>query len=113
MKKFHFALDLIDDPESIKKYEEHHAPGNAWPEVVAHDKACGILSIEIFRTGNRMILIMETEDDFDLEEKAKKDAANPMIKKWEDFMWTFQKPLPWAKPGEKWVLMDQIFKSDY
>jgi hypothetical protein len=26
-------------------------------------------------------------------------------------MWGFQKPIPWAKPGEKWVLMDRIFKS--
>jgi len=26
-------------------------------------------------------------------------------------MWKFQKPLPWAKEGQKWILMDRIFKS--
>ena len=24
-------------------------------------------------------------------------------------MWTYQRALPWAKPGEKWVLMDRIY----
>jgi hypothetical protein len=38
-------------------------------------------------------------------------AANPIIAKWEALMWGFQQPIPWAKPGEKWVLMDRIFKS--
>jgi len=24
-------------------------------------------------------------------------------------MWKYQQPLPWAKEGEKWVLMNKIF----
>jgi hypothetical protein len=27
-------------------------------------------------------------------------------------MWKFQRPLPQAKPGEKWILMERIFKLD-
>lgn len=111
MKRFCLALDLIDDAECIRVYEAHHAPGAAWPEVTQHDIDCGILNIEIFRTGNRMFMILETVDDFTFEKKAEMDAANPIIAKWEALMWGFQQPLPWAKPGEKWVLMDRIFKS--
>jgi len=48
---------------------------------------------------------------FPLKKKGEMDAANPIIAKWEALMWGFQKPIPWAKPGEKWVLMDRIFKS--
>jgi hypothetical protein len=47
MQKFCLALDLIDEPESIKKYEYHHAKGNAWPEVTQHDIDAGILNIEL------------------------------------------------------------------
>ena len=47
MQKFCLALDLIDEPESIKKYEYHHAKGNDWPEVTQHDIDAGILNIEI------------------------------------------------------------------
>ncbi|MEN9833669.1 MAG: hypothetical protein RL753_823 [Bacteroidota bacterium] len=77
MKRFCLALDLIDDAESIRVYEAHHAPGAAWPEVTQHDIDCGILNIEIFRTGNRMFMILETVDDFTFEKKAEMDAANP------------------------------------
>lgn len=111
MKRFCLTLDLIDDPESIRIYEAHHAPGAAWPEVTQHDIDCGVLNIEIFRTGNRMFMILETDDDFTFEKKAEMDASNPIIAKWEALMWSFQQPIPWAKPGEKWVVMDRIFKS--
>jgi L-rhamnose mutarotase len=56
-------------------------------------------------------MILETVDEFTFEKKATLDSANPKIVEWESFMSTFQKPLPWAKKGEKWVLMDRIFKS--
>lgn len=111
MQRFCLALDLIDDPEMIKKYEEHHAPGNAWPEVTQHDLEAGITNIEIYRTGTRMFMILEATDEFSLEKKAALDAANPKIKEWENLMWTFQVPIPGAKPGEKWVLLDKIFQS--
>lgn len=111
MQKFCLALDLIDDSESIKKYEYHHAKGSAWPEVTQHDIDAGILNIEIFRTGNRLFMILETVDEFTFEKKSALDSANPKIVEWEEFMSSFQKPLPWAKKGEKWVLMDRIFKS--
>ncbi len=38
------------------------------------------------------------------------DAADPRVQAWEELMWQFQQPLPWAKDGEKWVLMDKIFE---
>jgi L-rhamnose mutarotase len=111
MQKFCLALDLIEDEAMIQEYETHHAPGNAWPEVTQHDIEAGILNIEIFRTGNRMFMILETDDAFNFETKAIFDQGNPKIAEWEALMWKFQKPLPWAKEGEKWVLMNRIFKS--
>jgi L-rhamnose mutarotase len=66
--------------------------------------------MERFRVGNRLFMIMETEDDFSFEKKAQMDADNEKVREWEDFVWNFQQPLPWAAPGEKWMLMDQIYK---
>ncbi len=65
--------------------------------------------MEIFRTGNRMFMIMETDDNFTFEGKAAMDTANPKVQEWEQFVWKFQQALPWAKEGEKWVLMEKIF----
>ena len=112
MKKFCFALDLVDDATMIEEYEEIHLPENRWPEIMESIKEAGITNMELYRTGNRLFMIMETTDDFNPDTKAKMDAANPTVQQWETLMWKFQKPLPWAKKGEKWVEMKQIFKLD-
>ena len=43
--------------------------------------------------------------------KAALDATVPKVQEWEKLMWKYQVPLPWAKEGEKWIMMDQIFQS--
>lgn len=108
--RYCFALDLKDDAPLIAEYERYHAPGGVWNEVLDSLKAAGINALEIYRTGNRMFMIMEVNEDFSFEKKADLDAANPKVQQWEKLMWNFQQPLPWAKEGEKWVLMKKIFE---
>jgi L-rhamnose mutarotase len=110
MKRFCLALDLIDDPDLIAEYEHWHNSENAWPEIKKSITDGGITDMEIFRTGNRLFMIMETRDDFSFDKKSAMDASNPKVQQWEELMWKFQQPLPWAKPGEKWILMDKIFQ---
>ena len=54
-------------------------------------------------------MIIEADESFSFEKKSAMDASNPKVQEWGNLMWTFQKPLPWAKPGEKWLVMEQIF----
>ncbi|WP_114788819.1 L-rhamnose mutarotase [Niabella yanshanensis] len=109
-KRFYFALDLKDDPALITEYERWHKKENSWPEVIQSIKDAGIANMEIYRTGNRLIMVIETTENYDHERKAKLDAANPRVQKWEELMWTFQQALPWATNGEKWVEMNRIFQ---
>lgn len=110
MKRFCFALDLVDDPQLIAEYEYWHQTGNGWPEIRKSILDAEILDMEIYRTGNRLTLIMETSDAYDATKKADMDAENPRVQEWEQLMWKFQQPLPWAKKGEKWTSMKRIFK---
>lgn len=110
MQKFCFATDLKEDDTLIAQYEYWHRQENSWPMVTASIIDAGIISMEIYRTGNRLFMIMETTDTFDLSEKEKLDAANPVVQEWEALMWKYQQPLPWAVNGEKWVMMSRIFK---
>ena len=40
------------------------------------------------------------------------DRENPKVQEWENLMWKFQKALPEARPEEKWLLMERIFKLE-
>ncbi|AIL47361.1 L-rhamnose mutarotase [Elizabethkingia anophelis] len=107
MRKYALALDLKDDDELIRQYEEYHK--QVWPEILESIKNSGIQNMEIYRTDNRLFMIMEVGDDFSFDAKAEADAGNPKVQEWENLMWDYQQALPKSKPGEKWVLMDKIF----
>jgi len=109
MKRYCLALDLVEEPSLIDEYQRWHRAGNEWPEVRESIIGSGIRNMEIYRTGNRLFMIMETDDSFSFENKAALDASNPKVVEWERLMWNFQKPLPWAGEGEKWVLMENIY----
>jgi L-rhamnose mutarotase len=109
MVKYCLALDLVDDPILIAEYEHWHKAENGWPEIKKSIIDAGIIQMEIYRTGNRLFMIMETDETFDMVKKDEIDAANSKVQEWEKLMWKFQLPLPWAKEGEKWVKMDKIF----
>jgi len=109
-KKYCLSTDLKDDPALIEEYEKYHATGNTWPEITKSIKDSGITNMEIYRIGNRLFMIMEVDDSFDFDKKAKMDTDNPKVQEWEELMWKFQQPLPWAKEGEKWMIMKKIFQ---
>jgi L-rhamnose mutarotase len=106
-KRFCLAVDLKDDKELIAEYEAYHR--KVWPEIEKSIKDAGILQMEIYRTGNRLFMVMAVNSTFSFEKKGEADAASPIVQQWEELMWKFQQPLPGSKPGEKWILMDKIF----
>lgn len=107
MKRYSLTVDLKDDAQLITEYEAYHR--EIWPEIRKSIVEAGITGMQIFRLGNRLFMIMETEDDFSFERKAAMDAANPKVQEWEQLMWKFQQPIAGSKPGEKWRLMNEIF----
>jgi L-rhamnose mutarotase len=107
MERQCLALDLKDDPALIAEYEAWHK--KVWPEILASIKNSGIENMEIYRTGNRLFMIMEVNDRFSAEAKRKADEADPKVQEWETLMWKYQQAMPGAKPGEKWIPMKKIF----
>jgi L-rhamnose mutarotase len=109
-RRYCLALDLKDDPALIAEYKRHHQ--KIWPEITNSIRESGIEDLEIYLLGTRLFMVMEVNDRFSFAAKAEADRNNPKVQEWENLMWRFQKPLPQAKPGEKWVLMDRIFKLE-
>lgn len=109
-RRFCLTLDLKSDPKLIAEYRRYHE--KIWPEITASLRQSGIEDAEIYLLGTRMFMILEVNDQFSFEAKAKADEENPKVQEWETLMWKFQRPLPEAKSGEKWLLMERIFKLD-
>jgi L-rhamnose mutarotase len=106
-RRYCLALDLKDDPRLIADYQRYHQ--KIWPEIAQSIRESGIEGMEIYRIGTRMFMIMDVNETFSFEAKQRADDANPKVREWEELMWRFQEPLPQAKPGEKWLLMDKVF----
>ena len=107
LRRYCLLLDLVDNEQLIKEYEDYHVA--VWPEIRESIKSAGITNMEIYRVGNRLSMLMEVDDTFSFETKSKADDANPKVQQWETLMSKFQQPLPLAKEGEKWMLMQKIF----
>ncbi len=110
--RYCLALDLKDDPESIENYKKYHRKDNFRPEITKSIKDAGVMDMQIYLIGNRLFMIMDVDGTFDFDRKAAMDAKNPQVQDWEDFVSQFQQRLPWAKEGQKWVLMEQIYGLD-
>ncbi|WP_116107731.1 L-rhamnose mutarotase [Lewinella sp. IMCC34191] len=107
----HYLLcDLKDDPELIAEYEAHHAPGRCWPEVTDAIREAGILEMQIYRAGNRLMMVMETGEQYTEERHAAINASRQKVRAWEALMDRYQDRLPFAEAGVKWVPMHQIFR---
>jgi L-rhamnose mutarotase len=106
-RRYCLALDLKDDPQLIAEYRHYHE--HVWPDVLQSIRDSGIEEMEIYLLGTRMFMIIEANESFSFAAKARADATNPRVQEWEELMWKFQQRLPWAKPGEKWVLTERIF----
>jgi len=104
------TLDLKNDPALIAAYKKHHE--KIWPEITESIRSSGILDMEIYLRGARMFMIVEVDEGFSFEKKANADQQNPKVQEWEQLMWKFQQALPETKPGEKWLLMERIFKLE-
>ncbi|HMD42029.1 MAG TPA: L-rhamnose mutarotase [Candidatus Acidoferrum sp.] len=107
-KRYCLTLDLHDDPALIAEYKRYHE--QVWPEITSTFKPSGIECMEIYLLASRLFMVIEVNDTFSFEAKAKADRENPKVQQWENLMWKFQKPLPGSHPGEKWLQMDRIFK---
>ncbi|TWB21833.1 L-rhamnose mutarotase [Nitrospirillum amazonense] len=109
MTRHVLMLDLKSDPALIERYRQWHAPGQVPPAVLGAIRQAGIREMEIHLCGDRLVMIMEVTEDYDPAAQAAADAADPDVQAWEALMDTFQRRLPWAKPGQKWVPADRIF----
>jgi L-rhamnose mutarotase len=111
-KRFCKTLELRDDADLIAAYKLAHARENTWPEINQGMKEVGILDMEIYISGKKLFMIMDTVPDFNHEEAMTELASKPRQSEWEKHMSRFQQTSENATADEKWQLMERIYKLD-
>lgn len=108
-RQFCLTLDLRDDEDLIREYEQYHQPGHTWPEVIDSIRRSGILDMQIYRAGTQLVMVMTVTGSFSFEEKNLMDRQNPKVVQWERLMTRFQLAAADSSAGAKWKKMQSIF----
>ena len=107
MKQYCLTLDLRPDKDLIEEYVELHRVGR--PQIHRSIREAGVLDMRIYLLNCRLVMIMETTDEFTFERKAAMDLANPEVQEWEQLMSRFQDVELDSNSTARWQLMEKIF----
>ena len=109
LKRYVQTMDLKDDEQLIAEYRRRHSKEESWLEIRDGIKEVGILDMQIFILGTRLVMIVETPLDFDWDSAMARLATLPRQQEWEDYMAMFQKCKEGATSDEKWQMMERMF----
>lgn len=109
VKRYVQTMDLKDEPALIARYRRAHSKEEAWQEILDGIRQVGILEMEVYIIGCRLVMIVEAPIDFEWENAMTSLAKLPRQEEWETFVAQFQRCDPSATSDEKWQMMERIF----
>lgn len=109
VKRYCRTMNLKDNPELIAEYRKRHSQEHSWKEIREGIKQVGILEMEIYILGTRLVMIVDAPEDFDWQTAMDKLATLPRQAEWEAFVAAFQGCAADAKSDEKWQMMERMF----
>jgi len=110
VKRYVQTLDLSDDPEMIREYRKWHSEDFHWREIREGIRAVGILEMEIYILGTRLVMIVDAPEDFDWTAAMNRLATLPRQAEWEAFVAKLQGCRTDARSDEKWQMMERMFR---
>lgn len=108
-KRFVQTMQLKDDSQLIRKYREAHDKEHFWREIEEGIKQVGILEMEIYISGNTLVMIVDAPVDFNWDEAMARLATLPRQEEWERHVAEFQDCDANATSDQKWQMMERMF----
>ena len=109
VKRYVQTMELKDNPALIERYRRAHSREESWKEILDGIRQVGILEMEIYILGNRIVMIVETAPDFNWDEAMSRLATLPRQQEWEQYVAQFQQCSEQATSDEKWQMMERMF----
>ena len=110
IKRYVQFLEISDNPALIEQYRKWHSEEYNWQEVRDGIRAVGILEMEIYIFGSKLVMIVDAPADFQWEEAMNMLASLPRQAEWEAFVSQFQGCSADARSDEKWQPMERMFR---
>lgn len=110
LKRYVQFLEISEVPDLVAQYRKWHSEKFHWKEVRDGIRAVGILEMEIYMLGSKLVMIVDTPADFNWSEAMDRLATLPRQAEWEAFVSKFQGCSADARSDEKWQPMEQIFR---
>ena len=76
-KRYVQWLELESDEVAIREYRRLHSEGVQWKEIRDGIRQVGILEMEIYISGNRLVMIVDAPEDFDWDKSMAQLATLP------------------------------------
>ena len=108
-KRYVQTMDLNDDDELIVKYREAHDKEHFWDEIKRGIQSVGILEMELYILGRRLVMIVDAPLDFNWDDAMQRLATLPHQAEWERYVAQFQGCDADATSDEKWQMMERMF----
>ena len=108
-KRYVQFLELTSSEEAIYEYRKWHSKENHWKEIRDGIREVGILEMEIYILGSRLVMIADTALDFDWDTAMAQLSHLPRQAEWETFVSQFQGCSPDATSDEKWQMAERMF----
>lgn len=109
VKRYCQIIEIKDNPELIARYRECHSNDRHWKEIRDGIRSVGILEMEMYIHSNKVIMIVETDLDFDWDSAMAKLAMLPRQAEWEEFVAKLQGCDPKSTSAQKWRQMERMF----
>lgn len=103
-------LEISDNTQLVAEYRKWHSEEYIWKEVLDGIREVGILEMEIYIQGNKLVMIVDAPEDFQWDEAMSRLASLPRQAEWEAFVSKFQGCSAEARSDEKWQPMERMFK---
>ena len=110
VKRYVQFLEISEDPELVAQNRKWQSEEYSWKEVRDGIREVGILEMEIYILGNKLVMIVDTPADFQWEKAMARLATLPRQAEWEAFLSNFQGCAAEARSDEKWQPMERMFR---
>jgi len=111
IKRYCWMADLQEDEDLIEEYKEE-MESEQWKMVCEIMKERGVLDYDIYLFENRLLMIVETELDFNIFEFGREISEMDEVRRWAGRMDRYFQTIEGYEDSGWWVFLDRIYKLE-